>query len=98
MNIAKILKYCQTGIKLYSPIYGELNLVGINLELNYPICCRVVNSGNIIGFAKDGRCHETDAEPTLFPSKIQRDWYKFRLPIKRGDIMMKKMKHILMFV
>lgn len=24
----------------------------------------------------------------LFPSKGQRDWKKFRLPVKRGDIMM----------
>lgn len=88
MNIAIILRGCPIGTRLYSPIYGELSLVGVNLGFSYPICCRVVNSGNTMSFAKDGRCHKTDAEPTLFPSKTQRDWSKFRLSVKNGDIMM----------
>lgn len=29
------------------------------------------------------------SECVLFPSKEQRDWNKFRLPVKKGDIMMK---------
>lgn len=77
MNIAIILRGCPIGTRLYSPIYGELSLVGVNLGFSYPICCRVVNSGNTMSFAKDGRCNKTDAEPTLFPSKTQRDWSKF---------------------
>lgn len=28
-------------------------------------------------YMKDGKCSMTDAEPTLFPSKEQRDWSKF---------------------
>lgn len=77
MNIADILKNCPNGTKLYSPIYGELSLVGVRLGAIYPICCRVVNSENAVGFAKDGKNNITDAEPTLFPSKTQRDWSKF---------------------
>lgn len=77
MNIAEILKNCPNGTKLYSPIYGELSLVGVRLGAIYPICCRVVNSENAVGFAEDGKNNITDAEPTLFPSKTQRDWSKF---------------------
>lgn len=77
MNIAEILKNCPNGTKLYSPIYGELSLVGVRLGVIYPICCLVVNSENAVGFAEDGKNNITDAEPTLFPSKTQRDWSKF---------------------
>lgn len=82
MNIAKILRGCPSGTRLYSPIYGELILVNVQLGFNEPICCRVVRSGNVVDFAEDGKCNKTDAEPTLFPSKTQRDWSKFRVPDK----------------
>lgn len=82
MNIAKILRGCPSGTRLYSPIYGELSLVNVQLGFNEPICCRVVRSGNVVDFAEDGKCNKTDAEPTLFPSKTQRDWGKFRVPDK----------------
>ena len=85
MNIAILLRGCPIGTRLYSPIYGELSLVGVNLGFSYPICCRVVNSGNTISFAKDGRCHKTDAEPTLYPSKTQRDWSKFGVTDQATD-------------
>lgn len=77
MNIAEILKDCPKGTKLYSPIYGELSLLSVQLAFNYSICCRVVRSGNIVDFTKKGKMNPTDAEPTLFPSKDQRDWSKF---------------------
>lgn len=79
MNIAEILKNCPKGTKLYSPIFGELSLVNVRLGAIYPICCRVVNSENAVGFAEDGKNNITDAEPTLFPSRDQRDWSKFGL-------------------
>lgn len=37
MNIAKILKNCPEGTKLYSPIFGELELVYIKDNSPYPI-------------------------------------------------------------
>nr|DAM91256.1 MAG TPA: hypothetical protein [Caudoviricetes sp.] len=77
MNIAEILKNCPEGTKLYSPIFGELSLVNVRLGAIYPICCRVVNSENAVGFAEDGKNNITDAEPTLFPSYDNRDWGKF---------------------
>lgn len=79
MNIADILKNCPNGTKLYSPIYGELSLAGapITTPSTYPIYCYVISSGKVVSFTKDGRSYTTDAEPTLFPSKDQRDWSKF---------------------
>ncbi len=41
----------------------------------------------MIGLYSDGR-FSSEGECVLFPSKDQRDWKKFRLPVKRGDIMM----------
>lgn len=77
MNIAEILKDCPCGTSLYSPIYGELSLISVNCAYNYPICCRVLKSGDAAGYTEDGKNNTTDAEPTLFPSKDQRDWNKF---------------------
>lgn len=80
MNIAKILKDYPSGTVLYCPIYGELSLLGVQLGQTYPICCRVIRSGSFMDFTEDGKIRTTDAEPTLFPSKAQRDWGKFGVP------------------
>lgn len=89
MNIAKILKYCPKGTKLYSLVHGEVTLDEVDYTCNYPI--RVITSvKDNEYFNSEGlynqRCF--DSECILFPSKEQRDWNKFRLPVKRGDIMM----------
>lgn len=77
MDIAEILKDCPKGTKLYSLIYGELILEFIQSSGTiYPICCRT-SRGNIVSFTKDGKLHMSNVEPTLFPSKDQRDWSKF---------------------
>lgn len=85
MNIAEILKDCPCGTSLYSPIYGELSLINVNLAYDYPICCRVLKSGNAAGYTEDGKNNTTDAEPTLFPSKYQRDWSKFGVSDQATD-------------
>lgn len=85
MNIANLLKYCPKGTKLYSPIWGEVEFI------------EVVSSNNIIIKSPDDNevlfycngAYHRNGECVLFPSKDQRDWSKFRLPLKRGDIMMK---------
>lgn len=84
MNIAEILKYCPTGTKLYSTVFGEVEFSKVNPDdlivvLIKDDCKRV--------FRKDGSYSEY-GECVLFPSKDQRDWEKFRLPVKKGDIMM----------
>lgn len=91
MNIANLLKYCPEGIKLYTTIWGEVTFIEVseNVCNLYPIV--IYNGCYHIGLTKDGRylINKQDSECILFPSKDQRDWNKFRLPLKRGDIMMK---------
>lgn len=81
MNIAKILKDCPRGTRLYSLIYGELSLVSVKTGMLYPIFCRIRN-GNTVSYTEDGKNYTKDAEPTLFPSKGQRDWSKFNVNTK----------------
>lgn len=89
MNIAEMLKYCPEGTKLYSTAFGEVTLDEVNIHSVYSI---VVRRSNYLktSFTKEGHYLEDypDSECVLFPSKEQRDWSKFRLPVKRGDIMM----------
>lgn len=85
MNVAEILKYCPKGTKLYSTVFGEVKFSEV-----YPNNMIVVSikDGCKRVFHKDGSYSEY-GECVLFPSKDQRDWDEFRLPVKRGDIMMK---------
>ena len=88
MNIAEILKYCPKGTKLYSTIFGEVTFDKIDIDEKYPIIVCKLDCMKT-SFTEEG--HYTDyptSECVLFPSKDQRDWSKFRLPVKRGDIMM----------
>ncbi len=88
MNISEILKYCPKGTKLYSLVDGIVTLESVDTTKQYPI--EVTTEGeNTSYFTKDGKVFVTrpNGECVLFPSKDQRDWNKFRLPVKKGDIM-----------
>lgn len=85
MNIAEILKDYPRGTSLYSSTFGELRLWYVLSCSLYPIYCKVISSGSIVSFAEDGKRNITDAEPTLFPSKEQRDWSKFNMNTKVND-------------
>lgn len=87
MNIAEILKYCPKGTELYSTIWGEVEL---NEVTNFgTIEIKTIDQIICASFALDyeGR-YSHMGECVLFPSKDQRDWDEFRLPVKRGDVMM----------
>jgi hypothetical protein len=84
MNIAEILKYCPKDTKLYSTVFGEVEFSKINPDDMIVIS---VKDGSPRVFHRNGSYSEY-GECVLFPSKDQRDWKKFRLPVKRGDIMM----------
>lgn len=77
MNIAEILYECPSDTKLYSSTFGELSLLYVLPCSLYPIYCKVIRSGSTVSFTEDGKRNITDAEPTLFPSKEQRDWSEF---------------------
>ncbi len=84
MNIAELLKYCPKGTKLYSTVFGEVKFSEV-----YPdsMIAVLITDNCKRTFRKDGSYFEY-GECVLFPSKNQRDWEEFRLPVKRGDIMM----------
>ena len=86
MSLVEILKNCPKGMKLYSPIYGEMEFIGI-VTHSESIHCRT-SKGNPHYFFPDGK-YEPEGECVLFPSKEQRDWDKFLIPFKDGDIIIK---------
>lgn len=89
MNIANLLKYCPKGTKLYSTVFGEVTLDRIDIYEKYPILVYKLDGAGT-SFDEEGRYVKYyNSECVLFPSKDQRDWSKFRIPLKRGDIMMK---------
>lgn len=95
MNIAEILKDCPKGMKLYSPIYGELELIGVGYNHKYPIACRQLEANapqnfaleEEVTFTEHGRYlkYYPNSECMLFPSKDQRDWNKFIVPDQSTD-------------
>lgn len=87
MNIAEILKYCPKGTKLYSTIWGEVEL---NEVTNFgTIEIKTIDKIICASFTLDYKgCYSHRGECILFPSKNQRDWGKFRLPFKAGDVVM----------
>lgn len=84
INIAEILKDCPKGTKLYSPIFGKVELVKINGKECYQIHVKD-GSGNIQAFTENGlfKTDYPDAECILFPSSRMRNWSKF---FKPGDV------------
>lgn len=87
INIAEILRDMPKGTKLYSPLFGECELIGVD-NIKYSmiaIKCQRTDGTVYKGFMKDGRYFNgyEDAECSLYPSAKMRDWSKF---FKRGDI------------
>ena len=78
LNLVEILKYCPEGTKLYSPVYGDVELVKVHLhDENLPIEVKL-QCNTFDCFSKDGRIFtEFNGECILFPSREQRDWSKF---------------------
>ena len=90
-NLVSILKHCPEGTKLYSPIYGEVTFTRISI-INTILCKATKSNGEItsVDFNRFGRFSGefSNSECVLFPSKDQRDWDKFRIPTKKGDVIM----------
>ena len=85
LDLTKILKDCPEDTKLYSPLYGDVELVEVDNDGNFPILVRLSNNA-IESFTKDGRLFiDYDGECMLFPSKDQRDWSKFEIKKPKFD-------------
>lgn len=85
MNIAEKLKDAPIGTKLYSPIFGEVELNEVN-----SIFIDVKHDGLIGRFYSDGK-YTKNGECMLFPSRDNRDWNNFSIcPFKKGDFIVKE--------
>ena len=91
IDLTKILEGCPRGTKLYSSIFGEVSFIGIDIDDEYSIKLQPRSTfikpqagskfpaSLEVYHAKDGRLScAYDGECTLFPSKDQRDWSKFK--------------------
>lgn len=78
LNLVEILKDCPKGTKLYSTIYGEVELYNVNSEYKYPIKFTTSDVLEGVVTAQGLLCSNFDGECTLFPSREQRDWSKFK--------------------
>ena len=83
IDLTKILDGCPVGTKFYSILQGEVSFINIDILADHPIIVSVYNKhADVIvhdSYAKDGKYNSFyDGECTLFPSKDQRDWSKFR--------------------
>lgn len=85
LNLVEILKDCPKRTKLYSTVYGEVEYDGIRNGSEYLV--KFVKSDGTLGsVTAQGlvlSCY--DGECTLFPSKEQRDWSKFKVKKPKFD-------------
>lgn len=83
INIAEILKDCPKGMKLYTPLFGDVTLE--EADSTYPATIKIRYKPNsYTNFFKTGLYYNYEgAECLLFPSSEMRDWTKF---FKRGDV------------
>ena len=90
INLVSILKHCPKGTKLYSPIFGEVTLYSVDNRNIDVIVTNCSDETTHIAFSRVGRLilGYSNSECVLFPSKDQRDWDKFRIPTKKGDVIM----------
>ena len=79
LNIAEILKDAPTGIRLWSPICGECELVEVDEDYSHPIKCKPLNGDSYWRFRRDGSLTFSEgAECVLFPTKKNRNWSTFK--------------------
>ena len=82
INVAEKLKGCPKGTKLYSPLFGEVEFVRIEIG---SIIVKVLDNGipySNVTFTAEGKLYNIEqSECLLFPSKDNRDWNKFNLTV-----------------
>ena len=90
LNLVEILKDCPNGTKLYSSVFGEVELDHIDTNANYPIIIRLKGEEGHESLTSEGKMFvDYDGECVLFPSRDERDWSKFKptCEFKDGDIL-----------
>lgn len=87
LDLVEILKDCPKGTKLYSTIHGEVTFSYVisNEDVDYPINV-ICDNDEYASFTRYGKYDlKYDGECVLFPSKDQRDWGKFEIPVQEFD-------------
>ena len=85
LNLIEILKDCPKGTKLYSTMYGDVKFESINEKKSHPIIVRI-GEDHTECFSIDGKIYSFyDGECTLFPSRDERDWSKFKPKCRKAD-------------
>lgn len=86
LDLVEILKDCPVGTPLYSLIFGNVRFHHVDDKAEkYPIFV-IDENNNIQTVTSKGLCLANyDGECLLFPSKTQRDWSKFKIPIEKFD-------------
>ena len=79
INLCQILKDCPKGTKLWSPVWGDITFETINA---FDGLVYVLKHKGVHIILDNGK-FDADGECIIFPSKDQRDWNKFKAPIKR---------------
>jgi hypothetical protein len=94
MNVAQKLLNAPQGTKLYSSLFGEVELVKVipsqaQNDYGSSIVVKVLSKGTERAFLSNGKYYDyADAECTLFPSKDMRNWayVEFRKEPPEGTI------------
>jgi len=87
INLCEILKDCPKNTKLWSSVYGYVWLKEIidRKLTNTPIILTSPGFDDIRLY-NDGKYYNIqESECIVFPSETQRDWSKFKVPVKRFD-------------
>lgn len=74
MDLTKILK---VGDKIYTPLFGDIEIKSINPNKKYSIKAYAEGFG-YVNFTLKGQAYEDGPECLLFPSKENRDWNTFK--------------------
>ena len=89
LNLVEILKNAPECTELYSSIYGNVVFLRVDeSNVMYPIRITMMNGKDVTGYTKYGQKLYGYGECTLFPSKTQRDWNKFKVDLKEGTKVM----------
>lgn len=84
LNIVEILKEKVPSTKLWSSLFGDVYFNSASANL-----VTVSHHKALAKFWRNAKLYDYDeAEPTLFPSKEMRDWFKFAW--KKGDVLVSR--------
>ena len=90
LNLYEILKDCPKGTKLWSSVWGDVFLDVVK-DSDYKPISLTAPGCNYILLYSNGKMHNIkEAECVLFPSKYQRDWSKFKVPVKKFEVPAKR--------